>query len=149
MDLGINSTVNTIFKWRTVPRRSCCYNIKCCQSPHSSEVSKKLAVTRLLSNMENPRRRNPNLWKSVETGDLTHLKSARWWADAANPVTRVSKGVCLFDSSDINLAQKAPQSKPPLMHCADWAYNIIPAVTAMDAATESKYQKRPFLIWII
>ena len=50
----------------------------------------------------------------------------------ANPVTRVSKGrgvlVC------INLAQEARQSKPPLMHCADWAYNIIPAVTAMVRA---------------
>ena len=50
-----------------------------------------------------------------------------------NPVTRVSKGgVCLFDI--INLAQEARQSKPPLMHCADWAYNIIPAVTAMVRA---------------
>ena len=28
--------------------------------------------------------------------------------------------VCLFD---INLGQEARQSKPPLMHCADWAYN--------------------------
>ena len=31
----------------------------------------------------------------------------------------------------VNLAQEASQSKPPLMYCADWAYNIIPAVTAM------------------
>ena len=38
---------------------------------------------------------------------------------------------------DINLAQEARQSKPPLMHCADWAYNIIPAVTAMTRATRS------------
>ena len=49
----------------------------------------------------------------------------------ANPVTRVSKGVCAC----INLAQKARQSKPPLMYCADWAYNKIPAVTAMVPAT--------------
>ena len=41
-------------------------------------------------------------------------------------------GVRLFD---INLAQEARQSKPPLMHCADWAYNKIPAVTAMVPAT--------------
>ena len=40
-------------------------------------------------------------------------------------------GMCLFD---INLVQEARQSKPPLMHCADWAYNIIPAVTAMVRA---------------
>ena len=37
--------------------------------------------------------------------------------------------MCLFEP--INLAQEARQSKPPLMHCADWAYNIIPAVTVM------------------
>ena len=44
-------------------------------------------------------------------------------------------GVRLFD---INLAQEARQSKPPLIHCADWAYNIIPAVTAMpDGANNS------------
>ena len=41
-------------------------------------------------------------------------------------------GVCLFY---INLAQEARQSKPPLMHCADWAYNIIPAVTALAKPT--------------
>ena len=48
---------------------------------------------------------------------------------SANPVTRVSKGRGVL--AGINLAQEARQSKPPLMHCADWAYNIIPVVTAM------------------
>ena len=42
-------------------------------------------------------------------------------------------GVCLF-----NLAQKARQSKPPLMHCADWAYNTYgDRSTAMDDTTST------------